>query len=47
MYITEFKENIQRYLGKYNYLDDKGLKWNLIKMEVRSFIIAYSNKKAR
>ena len=34
-------------LNKYADLDDLGLKWDLIKMEIRGFTISYSNIKAK
>ena len=33
-YINELKENIKAYRNKYDYLEDKGLKWDLLKMEM-------------
>ena len=44
-YINELKENIKAYRNKYDYLEDKGLKWDLLKIEMRSFTIAYTKKK--
>ena len=44
-YVNELKENIKAYRNKYDYLEDKGLKWDLLKMEMRSFTIAYTKKK--
>lgn len=41
-YINEFKENTKTYRNKYDYLEDKGLKWDLMKMEVRGFTVAYT-----
>ena len=46
-YINEFKANINNYRNKYLYLDDKGLRWDLIKVEVRGFTIAYAKRKAK
>ena len=46
-YVTELSNNIQTYRKKYAYLEDKGLKWDLIKMEIRSFTISYSKRLAR
>ena len=46
-YINEFKANIKNYRNKYLYLDDKGLRWDLMKMEVRGFTIAYAKRKAK
>lgn len=32
---------------KYKDIEDKGLKWDLIKIEIRSFSITYAKRKAR
>ena len=32
---------------KYNQVDDKGLYWEMIKMEIRAFTVAFSKKKAK
>jgi len=32
---------------KYEQANDKGLYWEMIKMEIRAFIIAFSKKKAK
>jgi len=45
--INEFKENIKSNSNKYSNLDDKGLGWDLMKMEVRCFTIAYAKRKAK
>ena len=47
VYIKEIKNNIKTYRDKYDYLADKGLKWDLIKMELRGFTIAYTKEKAK
>ena len=44
-YINEFKANIENYKNKYLYLDDKGLRWDL--MEVQGFTIAYAKRKVK
>ena len=46
-YINEFKANIKNYRNKYLHLDDKALRWDLMKMEVRGFTIAYAKRKAK
>ena len=46
-YITELKENIIIYRNKYQYVEDKGLRWDLMKMEVKGFRIAYAKRKAK
>ena len=45
-YITELKENIIIYRNKYQCIEDKGLKWDLMKMEMRGFTIAFAKRKA-
>ena len=46
-YITELKENIKIYQNKCQCIENKGLKWDLIKMEVRGSTIAFAKKKAK
>ena len=46
-YITELKENIRIYRNKYQCVEDKGLRWDFMKMEVRGFTIAYAKRKAK
>ena len=46
-YINELKAKIENYRNKYLYLEDKGLTWDLMKMEVRGFTIAYAKRKAK
>ena len=46
-YITELKENIKIYRNKYHCVEDKGLRWDLMKMEVRGFTIAFAKRKAK
>jgi len=46
-YINEFKANIENYRKKYLYLDDKGLRWDLMNMEIRGFTIPYAKRKAK
>ena len=41
------QENILSFREKYNDVTDLGLKWDVIKMKIRSFTLQYSNKKAR
>ena len=36
-----------KHTRKYPYIEDKGLKWDVIKMEIRSFTISYSKRLAR
>ena len=46
-YVKEIQENIFSFREKYNDVTDLGLKWDVIKMEIRSFTLQYSKKKAR
>ena len=47
VYINKLRENIILFKNKYFDLDDLGLKWDLIKMEIRGFTIKYSKLKAK
>ena len=40
-------ENIPAFIEKYRDVSDLGLKWNVIKMEIRSFTVQYSKRKVR
>ena len=44
LYINELKENIKSYRNKYNYLEDKGLMCDLMKIEMRGLTTAYTKK---
>jgi hypothetical protein len=46
-YITQIKECLKASISKYKDLEDKGLIWDLIKMELRSTSISYSKFKAK
>ena len=46
-YVTALKINIPSFKEKYNETHDLGLKWDLIKMEIRGFTIKYSKRKAK
>ena len=46
-YVTILQENIKDYKEKYSAIEDLGLKWDLIKMEIRGFTIKYSKMKAK
>ena len=35
------------FAKKYEQISDKGLYWEMIKMEIRAFTIAFSKKKAK
>ena len=46
-YVNELRKNINSYRAKYESIDDKGLKWDLIKMEIRGFTVNYAKSKAK
>ena len=46
-HVKEMQENILSFREKYNDVTDLGLKWDVIKMKIRSFTLQYSNKTAR
>jgi hypothetical protein len=46
-YVTSIKEKLASSLEKYSEVEDAGLKWDLIKMELRSSTICYSKTKAK
>ena len=46
-YIATLRENLQRFKAKYVDLPDLGLKWDLIKMEMKGFTVQYSKRKAK
>ena len=41
-YVTKLRESVEEFKQKYADIDDLGLKWDLIKMEIRGFTIKYS-----
>jgi exonuclease III len=47
VYIEKIKEGFREAMIKYQDIEDKGLKWDLIKMELRSSTICYSKIKAK
>ena len=46
-YVVLLKENIYQSKIDYCNIEDKSLKWDLIKMEISAFAIRYSKRKAR
>ena len=44
-FIQELSNRIPDFKTKHNYLDDKGLYWDMIKMEVRGFCVQYTKRK--
>ena len=45
-YTSEIGESLPVFKDKYADLDDLGLKWDLIKMEIRGFTIKYSKNQS-
>ena len=46
-YVQKMCENIPTFIEKYRDVSDLGLKWDVIKMEIKSFTVQYSKRKAR
>jgi exonuclease III len=46
-YVNKINTCYTNALEKYNDINDKGLKWDLVKMEIRSTTICYSKDKAK
>ena len=46
-YVTALKTNLPSVKEKYKEIDDLGLKWDLIKTEIRGFTLQYYKRKAR
>ena len=46
-YVNKLRENIYKYREKYTNVEDLGLKWDLIKMEIRGFTIKYCKIKMK
>ena len=46
-YRTTLRDNLTQFKIKYQEVTDLGLKWDLIKMEIRGFTIKYTRNKAR
>jgi len=43
-FTSELKAKIPEFKAKHNYLEDKGLYWDMLKMEVRGFCVQYSKR---
>jgi len=41
------RENLKHFVEKYRDIEDLGLKWDLVKMEIRGFTVKFSKTKAR
>ena len=46
-YTEKLMFKIPHFINKYQDLEDHGLLWKLIKMEIRAFTISYSKQKAK
>ena len=46
-FVEGLSKKIPEYKEKYNYLQDKRLYWDMLKMEIRSFTICYCKKIAK
>ena len=46
-YTDKLSENIPLFIKKYIHVEDKGLLWEMIKMEIRMFTTYYSKQKAK
>ena len=46
-FVQELSNRIPDFKTKHNYLDDKGLYWDMLKMEVRGFCVQYTKRKNR
>ena len=46
-YISDLRDNLIHFIEKYRDVEDLGLKWDLVKMEIRGFTVKFSKTKAR
>lgn len=46
-YISDLHENLIYFIEKYQDVENLGLKWDLVKMEIRGFTVKFSKIKAR
>ena len=46
-FTAELAAKIPEYKAKHNYLEDKGLFWDMLKMEVRGFCVQYSKRQSK
>ena len=46
-YISDLRDNLIHFIVKYRDVEDLGLKWDLVKMEIRGFTVKFSKTKAR
>ena len=47
VYIEELTEKLNQWLELYDHIEDKGLKWDLVKYEIKKFSISFSKLKAK
>ena len=46
-YTEKMARKIPQFIERYEYLDDKGLQWEMVKIEIRSFTISFAKIKAK
>ena len=46
-FVERLSKNIPEYKKRYSYLEDKRLYWDMLKMEIRSFVISYCKQSAK
>ena len=46
-YVSQLRENLLEFKSKHEDVEDLGLRWDLIKMEIRGFTVKYTKTKAR
>ena len=46
-YINKLRNNLDRYKDKFKDVEDRGLQWKLLKMEITRFTVMYSKSKAK
>ena len=46
-FVEDLREKIPEYKQKYDYLENKSLYWDMLKMEIRSFTIYYCKRNAK
>jgi len=45
-YVSQLREKLPQFKSKYQNVEDLGLRWDLIKMEIRGFTVKYTKIKA-
>ena len=46
-YISDLRDNLIHFIEKYRDVEDLGLNWDLVKIEIRGFTVKFSKTKAR